>query len=275
MSAENDTSVAKATDYVALAPPTFRTDGHPSRPMRVQKPLHRFNNRRSRRRNSDANCQRVDCIHISLLWSGVTLVTWKGPCKCPLQIPGSACSLTLLHYQRTQGGGGRRGAEGGHTIWLGTSTVGWWICNYTGYRNKKHARRELYDGLWWLETVSQNCGHQQAYCLSPSDMWARRTMVMMMPAGDNSWLDHQSSLAVLPAETSGESRRNERRNENLVYRYMKYLKGPSTCCTILRHGTSGFTYYPKEGVLRILSPLKIHRLSRVLTRDPWVQWQAH
>jgi hypothetical protein len=130
-----------------------------------------------------------------------------------------------------------------------------------------------YDGVrLCLRTAATN----RPIVYPPSDMWARRTMVMMMMlAGDNSWLDHQSSLAVLPAETSGESRRNERRNENFVYRYMKYLKGPSTCCTILRHGTSGFTYYPKEGVLRILSPLKIHRLSRVLTRDPWVQWQAH
>jgi hypothetical protein len=41
----------------------------------------------------------------------------------------------------------------------------------------------------------------------PGDMWAWRTMVMIMPAGDKNWLVHQSSLAVLPAETSRESRR--------------------------------------------------------------------
>jgi hypothetical protein len=37
-------------------------------------------------------------------------------------------------------------------------------------------------------------------------------------------------------------------------------------------GTDGFTSRPKEGVLRILSPLKSIVLGRVLTREPWVQW---
>jgi hypothetical protein len=32
----------------------------------------------------------------------------------------------------------------------------------------------------------------------PGDMWAWRAMVMMMSAGDNSWLVRQSSLSVLP-----------------------------------------------------------------------------
>jgi hypothetical protein len=30
-------------------------------------------------------------------------------------------------------------------------------------------------------------------------------MIMMIPAGDNSWLVHQSSLAVLPAEHLGQA----------------------------------------------------------------------
>jgi hypothetical protein len=36
-------------------------------------------------------------------------------------------------------------------------------------------------------------------------------------------LVHQSSLAVLPAETSGASRRNKLRSENFEYQYLKYL----------------------------------------------------
>jgi hypothetical protein len=44
---------------------------------------------------------------------------------------------------------------------------------------------------------------------------------------------------------------------------------------VLRHGTCGFTSHLKEGVLRILLPLRIHRLGRVWIRDHWVQWQAH
>jgi hypothetical protein len=81
-------------------------------------------------------------------------------------------------------------------------------------------------------------------------------MMMIMPAGNNSWLFHQSSLAVLPAHTSGASRRNGQRSENFAYQYLKYLKGPLTCRKILRHGTSGFTSHPKQGVLRIFIALK-------------------
>jgi hypothetical protein len=79
---------------------------------------------------------------------------------------------------------------------------------------------------------------------------------VVMPAGDNSILVRQSSLAVLPAETSGASRRNGRRSEDFSYQYLKYHEGFLTCCKILRHGTSGFTFHAKEGVLRIFIALK-------------------
>jgi len=38
----------------------------------------------------------------------------------------------------------------------------------------------------------------------------------------------------------------------------------------LRHGTDGFTSSPKEGVLKIFSPLKIRRLRPVLNPRTWV-----
>jgi hypothetical protein len=93
----------------------------------------------------------------------------------------------------------------------------------------------------------------------PGDMWAWRAIVMMMmpmPVGNNSWLVHQSSLAVLLAETSGESRTNGRRIENIAYQYLKYLKISLTFRIILLHRNSGFTSHPKEGVLRIFIALK-------------------
>jgi hypothetical protein len=37
---------------------------------------------------------------------------------------------------------------------------------------------------------------------------------------------------------------------------LRYLKGPLTCCKILRHGASRFTSRPKEGVRQILIALK-------------------
>jgi hypothetical protein len=86
---------------------------------------------------------------------------------------------------------------------------------------------------------------------------------MMMPAGNNYSLVHQSSLAVLPAEASGASMKNGRRSENFAYQYLKYLKGSFTCRKILRHGASGFTSHPKKGVLHVFIALKIHRFDRV------------
>ena len=38
----------------------------------------------------------------------------------------------------------------------------------------------------------------------------------------------------------------------------------------LRHGTDGFTFPPKEGVLRIFSPLKIRRIRPGLNPRTWV-----
>jgi hypothetical protein len=90
----------------------------------------------------------------------------------------------------------------------------------------------------------------------PGDMWAWRAMVMVTPAGDNSWLFHQNSMAVFPVETSGASRRNGRRSENFAYQYLKYVKGYLTYRKILRNRTSGFTAHPKKGVLRICITLK-------------------
>jgi hypothetical protein len=89
----------------------------------------------------------------------------------------------------------------------------------------------------------------------PGDKWAW-TAIIMMPSGDNYWLVHQSSLTVLPADTSEASRRNGRRSENFAYQYLKYLKGSLTCRKIWRHGTSGFTPHPMEGVLRDFISIK-------------------
>jgi hypothetical protein len=53
-------------------------------------------------------------------------------------------------------------------------------------------------------------------------------MIIMIPDGYNSRLVHQSSLTVLPAETSGAIRRNGRRSKNFAYQYLKYLRGSLT-----------------------------------------------
>jgi hypothetical protein len=40
-------------------------------------------------------------------------------------------------------------------------------------------------------------------------------------------------------------------------------------------GTTALLPLQRKVSCGFLSPLKIHRLSRVLTQEPWVQWQAH
>jgi hypothetical protein len=108
----------------------------------------------------------------------------------------------------------------------------------------------------------------------PGDRWAWRAMEIMVPTREN-WLVHQSSLAVIPAETSGARRRNWRMSKNFAYHYLRHVKGFLTCRNILRYGISVFISNAKEGVLRILSPLKIHCIGRVWTCERWVPWQAH
>jgi hypothetical protein len=147
------------------------------------------------------------------------------------------------------------------------------------FRNPSYALKIHYPNNWFIyhdggETIClRTAASKGPIVYPPGDMWACRAIVMMMmPAGYNSWLVHQSSLAVLPAETSGASRRNGRRSENFAYQYLKYLKSSLTCRKILQRGTSGFTSPPKEVVLRIIIALK--NLSPRPGLNP-AQWQAH
>jgi hypothetical protein len=92
-----------------------------------------------------------------------------------------------------------------------------------------------------------------------------------------------NSLTCLPERSGGPvsrdiygaSRRMDEGNENLVCPSPWDFKRSLTRRKILRHGTSGFTSHPKEGVSRIFIALKIQPLGRVRTRNPWDQWQAH
>jgi hypothetical protein len=121
--------------------------------------------------------------------------------------------------------------------------------------------------LWWGETDVSELQPSLAYCSSPGE-YKWRAMVMM-PAEDNSWLVYQNSLAVLPAETSGASRRNEGMRISRI-QYLWYVNGSFVCRKILRQGTSGVTSHPKEGVLRICIAIKNPSPRPVWTYDSWV-----
>jgi hypothetical protein len=105
-----------------------------------------------------------------------------------------------------------------------------------------------------VRLTSQNRGHHWPIVHPPGECeW--RAVVKMMPAGDNSWLVSQSSLAVLPEETSGASIRNGRRSE-CTYSVLLIHQLIFASRKILRHGTSRFISHPKEDVLRIFITLK-------------------
>jgi hypothetical protein len=65
------------------------------------------------------------------------------------------------------------------------------------------------------------------------------------------------------------SRRWARETGNFVYPSLWDFKSSFTCCKILRHGTSPL-YFPSERKVccGFVSPLKIHRLGRVLNPQP-------
>jgi hypothetical protein len=56
---------------------------------------------------------------------------------------------------------------------------------------------------------------------------------------------------------------------NLAYEMFNISNGSLKFRKILRHGADGFTSPPREGVLR-----NFIALTRVWSREPWVQWQA-
>jgi hypothetical protein len=116
-----------------------------------------------------------------------------------------------------------------------------------------------YDGMrLCLRTAATN----RPIVHSPGDTWTWRAMVMMLPAGGNSRLIHQSSLAVLPAETSG-----SKRSENFDYQYLRYLKGSLTSVKSYSMGPPALLPIQRKVCCGFLLPLKIHCLGRV-----WNLW---
>jgi hypothetical protein len=157
----------------------------------------------------------------------------------------------------------------------------------------------LADWLWWGETDVSELRPLRAYCSSLGDLRCGPLMVILTEAitpnlsAKALWqppllagfLSAETSLAAAstvwrschPRHLWSEWEVGEG-NENLVCPSLWDLKRSFTCRKILRHGTSGFTSHPKEGVLRILIALKNPSPlpgSQARTRNLWVQWQAH
>jgi hypothetical protein len=117
--------------------------------------------------------------------------------------------------------------------------------------------------------MSQNRGHHWPIVHPPGDVNVRAAVVVML-AGDNSWLVYQSSLAVLPADKSGASRRNGWRNKNFAYS-VSLITSADLLRAIKCYDMGPPALFPirRKVCCRFLSPLKIHRLSQVWTHNPW------
>jgi hypothetical protein len=71
---------------------------------------------------------------------------------------------------------------------------------------------------------------------------------------ENSWFVHQSSVAILQVESSGNKTGGMSKGNDefgLAKYFCSSVQMIFTCRKILRHGASGFTSLPKEDMLRI------------------------
>jgi hypothetical protein len=118
----------------------------------------------------------------------------------------------------------------------------------------------LVDWLW-VKLTSQNCSLYRP-TVHPRVI-AMRIMVwwywLGLPPNSSTrvlWQPPVLSGGPVSRDISGASRRMGERNENLVYLSLWDFKRSLPCHKILQHGTSGFTFYLKEGVRQIFIALK-------------------
>jgi hypothetical protein len=125
---------------------------------------------------------------------------------------------------------------------------------------------EWFDWLCRWGEMSQNRSHKWAY--GSSSGW--------YVSVEESWLWRWCRLGKLlsrPPELSGSPTSKD---------IWEQVRGMDEGVRILQHAIKSYDMRPPALFLirskmccGFLSPLKIHRLGQVWTRDPWVQWQAH
>ena len=125
----------------------------------------------------------------------------------------------------------------------------------------------------WAETRAQSGDWYSSGTLHPGQV-LRGSLPLLSPAFRRSHF----RLQVPPRPPQRE--RSQRRKVGLWARMLSCNFAEMTTSTSfryllhaanLRHGTDGFTSPPKEGVLRIFSPLKIRQLRPGLNQRTWVQ----
>jgi hypothetical protein len=135
----------------------------------------------------------------------------------------------------------------------------------------------FYDGV---RLTSQNCSlfgpivHSRVTAMWTMVWWYR---LRLTPNSFTRalWQPLVLSYSPVSRDISGASKGMVEGNANFVCPSSLAFKRSLTCHKFLRHGTFGLLPIWKKVCCGFLSPLKIHRLGLVRTRDLWIQWQAH
>jgi hypothetical protein len=109
------------------------------------------------------------------------------------------------------------------------------------------------------ETTSLNYSHQRAYCSSPMWYTSMEKHVRMILAGENSWFIHDSSLAILPAESCSSKAGGTGWRKLWIWPFEVYLLilwGIISTLWNLTRWVDRFTSHLKEGMLWIFITLK-------------------
>jgi hypothetical protein len=91
--------------------------------------------------------------------------------------------------------------------------------------------------------TSLNCGYQRVYSSFPDDVWTWETMVKWCRQTKTSWFFHQSSLVILPAESSGSKQEEQEKGMiNLAFLSISF----HSCKWFLHADTGPRLYFPSE-----------------------------
>jgi hypothetical protein len=104
--------------------------------------------------------------------------------------------------------------------------------------------------------MSQNWGHQRAYCHPQVRCVRGEPWWWLWCLGKNPDSSTRALWQSYLQRHLGASRRNGGSSENFAYQYRRYVNGSLTCLKIVRLGAYGFISHPNGGVLRTFIAVK-------------------
>jgi len=141
------------------------------------------------------------------------------------------------------------------------------ILKHTTAPHPQHLFTDYCCSCRWRETKFLNCGHQLANCSSPGDIWAWRTMVDV-DWGKPKIRSPERSLAILPSYQSNSKLGGSGWSKLWIFYFSHTLLDVAKSYNM---GPPALLPFQKKVCCGFLSLLKIHRLGRAWTREPWAQ----